>query len=66
MEVYSETIEVGSEETYCSYTVREGEPEDMIFGRNLEDVSSIEIMIGMAHKAGLEGRSIEFKEIKED
>lgn len=48
-----------------NYDVSEGEPEDMIFGRNLEDTYSILQMIRLAYKLGKEGVDIEFEDIEE-
>lgn len=42
----------------------EGEPEDMTFSRNLNDVFKISDLIKMAYNAGLNGESFEF--IEED
>ena len=46
-----------------SYTVKQDEPEDMCFGRSLEDVASIEKMLKMAYEAGKNGDEIEFETI---
>ena len=48
-------------DTTQSYTVGRGEPEDMIFGRDLEECCSIIKMITLAHTAGKLGHEIEFK-----
>lgn len=50
------TLEVRSKDDECivthTYTVREGEPEDMSFGRNLEDTYSIQQMVKLAYNLG--------------
>lgn len=49
----------------ASYSVKQGEPEDMTFDRDLEDVESIKNMIILAHKAGKEGVELSFEEVTE-
>ena len=49
------------------FYLSEGEPEDMTFGRNLNDVFSIIKMLRLAYEAGKNGESLEynFEEIKD-
>ena len=54
--VYAETVEESK-----NYSLSEGEPEDMIFGRNLQGPGAIKKMIKMAHKAGLEGEELQIE-----
>jgi len=48
------------------FSLGEGEPEDMIFGRNIHGPGSIDKMLEMAHAAGTNGEElkIEHKEEK--
>ena len=48
-----------------SYRAVEGEPEDMRFGRDLEQVYSIEELMIAANEAGLKGESLTFETIEE-
>lgn len=54
-----ESISLDFDGQSFSYEVSEGEPEDMRFGRNLEDTSSIYQMIMLAHELGKKGVEIE-------
>ena len=49
-------VTYGDEST--SYTVMEDEPEDMTFGRSLQDCASIIKMIKMAYEAGKNGHEL--------
>tara|TARA_R110000764_G_scaffold148285_1_gene236213 strand:- start:275 stop:541 length:267 start_codon:yes stop_codon:yes gene_type:complete len=60
-----ETIVLEHGEEKHSYKVVEGEPEDMSFGRDLEDTYSIKEMIILAHKLGKQGVDLEFVNIEE-
>jgi hypothetical protein len=57
-----DTLEVTFDGKSTSYNVGEGESEDMIFGRNLEDTSSIFTMIKMAYEAGKIGAEMKYSE----
>lgn len=46
-----------------SYKVTQDEPEDMCFGRSLEDAGSIGNMIKLVYEAGKNGDEIEFETI---
>lgn len=46
-----------------SYSVNEGEPEDMHFGRDLEQLNSIESMLLIAYEAGKNNDEIIFETI---
>lgn len=48
-----------------NFSLGEGEPEDMIFGRNLQGPGAIKKMIKMAHEAGANGEELEI-ETKEE
>ena len=61
----SETIVLEHGKEKHSYNVTEGEPEDMCFGRDLEDTCSIKEMIILAHKLGKKGVNLEFVNIEE-
>ena len=60
-----ETIVLEHGKEKYSYNVVEGEPEDMRFGRDLEDTYSIKEMIILAHKLGKQGIDLEFVNIEE-
>lgn len=51
-----------SQDQQRSFELYEGEPEDMIFGRNLEGPKSLQDMIKLAYDAGKRGERLEFKE----
>lgn len=55
----------GEDGKSIGFSVREGEPEDMIFGRNLEGVHSIMQLMELAHQAGVNGERLVFKTIEE-
>jgi len=61
----SDNISLEFKDEKHSYNVVEGEKEDMIFGRDLEDTDSIWHMIKLAHKLGKEGIEIEYIETEE-
>lgn len=48
------------------FRLHEGEPEDMIFGRNLEGPKSLQDMIKLAYDAGKKGEKLIFKEEEEE
>jgi len=54
----ADIVEVTYGDKKSKYTVKEDEPEDMIFGRSLEDCGSIIEMIKMAHEAGKNGHEL--------
>lgn len=60
--LYKEEIRFYLDDTFVDikYTIREGEPEDMIFGRDLESLYNINRMLQKVYQAGLEGKEIEF------
>ena len=64
-QITSQSIVFEHGEFERSYSVGEGEPEDMTFGRDLDYVDSIEGMIRHAHKLGKEGVEIEYNSIEE-
>ncbi len=68
--VYKEEIRLYLDDTFVDikYTIREGEPEDMVFGRDLESLYSINRMLQKVYQAGLEGKEIEFimKDIQDE
>ena len=45
---------------------REGEPEDMTFGRDLSDVFSITEMLKLAYEAGKRGEELNMEFIEEE
>ena len=55
-----ESISLKFEDDSFKYSVEEGEPEDMRFGRNLQDTYSILKMIRLAHELGKRGVEIEY------
>tara|TARA_R110000772_G_scaffold169466_1_gene281350 strand:- start:2139 stop:2396 length:258 start_codon:yes stop_codon:yes gene_type:complete len=60
-----ETITLQGEGYKMSYNIKEGDSEDMIFGRNLEGVGNIEQMIIKAHELGKQGVELEFAYVEE-
>jgi hypothetical protein len=48
------------------FSVYEGEPEDMSFGRNLSDIQSITGLLQMAFEAGKRGEELTLEEEDEE
>lgn len=60
------TLSAESQDQQRSFKLHQGEPEDMIFGRNLEGPKSLQDMIKLAYDAGKRGERLEFIEEKEE
>lgn len=59
-------IKLTTENGTKSITVREGEPEDMNFGRNLSDVFNIPDLLQMAYNAGKNGELFEMEWVENE
>jgi len=57
------SIEIDDKE---EFSVHEGEPEDMSFGRNLSDIHSIPDMLQAAYEAGKRGEELVMEQEDEE